>query len=162
MVERNRSDTKGNDMISWLGGTRLGLWSIRHLISPLQRWIYLSTGGKLGTTISPGRNVLLLTTTGRRSGQARTTPVFYLLDGNSIVICNAHAGYERPNPWVINLRAHPRANLQIGQDIRPYQAREATDAEIQHLWPRLLELWPAYQTYYQQGGQRTIFILNRV
>jgi F420H(2)-dependent quinone reductase len=79
-------------MINWLGATRFGLWSIKHLISPLQRWIYLGSGGKLGTTISPGRNVLLLTTTGRRSGQARTTPVFYLLDGNPVVICNAHPG----------------------------------------------------------------------
>lgn len=149
-------------MINWIGGTRFGLWSIKHLISPVQRWIYLQTGGRFGTTISPGRNVLLLTTKGRRSGQARTTPVFYLPDGNSIVICNAHPGYERPNPWVINLRANPMAKLQIGQDIGQYQAREATDAEIQRLWPRLVELWPAYQSYYQQGGQRAIFLLNRV
>ena len=149
-------------MINWLGSTRFGLWSIKHLISPVQRWIYLRTGGRFGTAIGPGRNVLLLTTQGRRTGQSRTTPVFYLPDGNAIVICNAHPGYERPNPWGLNLRANPMASLQIGQDLRQYQAREATDAEIQRLWPRLLALWPAYQTYYQQSGQREIFLLYPV
>ena len=149
-------------MINWLGGTRFGVWSIKHLISPIQRWIYLRTNGRFGTTISHGQNVLLLTTKGRRTGQDRTTPVFYLHDGNSIVICNVHPEYERSNPWVINLRANPIARLQIGQDIGEYQAREATDAEIQRLWSRLVELWPAYQTHYQQSGQRAIFILNRV
>lgn len=149
-------------MINYLGGTQIGVWTIKHLISPLQRWIYQRTNGRFGTTVSTGRNILLLTTKGRRTGQDRIIPVFYLVDGNSIVICNVHPKYERTNPWVINLRANPVAQLQIGRKIRQYQAREATDAEISRLWPRLIELWPAYQVLYQQSGQRAIFILDRV
>jgi deazaflavin-dependent oxidoreductase (nitroreductase family) len=50
-----------------------------------------------------------LTTTGRRTGKARTVPLLYLRDGNRVVICNVNPGFERPNPWVLNLRAQPRA-----------------------------------------------------
>jgi len=82
---KNLSDIKGNNMINWLGGIGFGPGSIKHLISPLQRWIYLRTGGRLGTTISPGRNVLLLTPKGQCLGQARTPPVFYLPGGNSVM-----------------------------------------------------------------------------
>src|SRR6266487_176674 len=103
-------------MINRLGATRIGVWAIKHLISPLQRWIYHASGGRFGSTVSPGQNVLLLTTKGRRTGQDRTIPVFYLRDGDSIVICNVNPGFERTNPWVVNLRANPVAQLQIGRD----------------------------------------------
>jgi F420H(2)-dependent quinone reductase len=151
----------GDDMINRLGATRIGVWAIKHVISPLQRWIYRGTGGRIGSAVGSGQNVLLLTTKGRRTGQDRTTPVFYLRDGDSIVICNVNPGFERTNPWVINLRANRVAQLQIGRDIGQYQAREATDAEITRLWPRLIELWPAYQVHYQRSGRRAISILER-
>ena len=147
-------------MINHLGATRIGVWAIKHLVSPLQRRIYRGTGGRVFSAVSAGRNVLLLTTKGRRTGQDRTVPVFYLRDGNAIVICNVNPGFERTNPWVINLRAHPVAQLQIGRDSGNYQAREATNAEIERLWPRLIELWPAYQAHYERSGQRAIFILE--
>jgi deazaflavin-dependent oxidoreductase (nitroreductase family) len=148
-------------MINRLGATRVGVWAIKHLLSPLQRWVYRSSKGKIFSTIGSGRKVLLLTTKGRRTGRDRTTPVFYLRDGESVVICNVNPGFERTNPWVINLRANPVAQLQIGQDIDQYQAREATDAEIERLWPRLIEIWPTYQVHYEHSGRRAIFILER-
>ena len=145
-----------------LGATRIGVWAIKHLVSPLQRRVYRSSRGKALTSIGSDRPVLLLTTEGRRTGKDRTIPVFYLRDGEAIVICNVRPEFERTNPWVINLRSHPVARLQIGQDIAKYRAREATDDEINRLWPRLIELWPAFQTHYERGGRRTIFILERV
>jgi deazaflavin-dependent oxidoreductase (nitroreductase family) len=148
-------------MIDRLGATRVGVWAIKHLLSPLQRWVYRGSKGKIFSTIGSGRKVLLLTTKGRRTGRDRTTPVFYLRDGESVVICNVNPGFERTNPWVINLRANPVAQLQIGQDIDQYQAREATDAEIERLWPRLIEIWPTYQVHYEHSGRRAIFILER-
>lgn len=148
-------------MIDRLGATRLGVWAIKHLVSPIQRWIYRITGGRVLSDAGQGRNVLLLTTIGRRSGKHRTTPVFYLRDGDAVVICNVRPEFERTNPWVLNLRAHPTAQLQIGRDRAQYRAREADDREIERLWPRLIELWPAYQAHYERGGRRTIFILTR-
>lgn len=148
-------------MIYQIGATRIGVWGIKHLVSPLQRWVYRSSGGKALTSIGSGRDVLLLTTVGRRTGKDRTTPVFYLREGDAVVICNVRPEFERINPWVINLRSHPVAQLQIGQDKAEYKAREATAVEINRLWPRLIELWPAFKAHYENGGHRTIFILER-
>jgi hypothetical protein len=84
--------------VRWLGETRLGVWTIKHLLSPLDRRIYRLTGGRRVSTGRPLGPILLLTTTGRRTGKEHTTPVFYLRDGERLVICNANPGFERPNP----------------------------------------------------------------
>ncbi len=149
------------DMINRLGATRIGVWTIKRLVSPLQRWIYRATGGRILSNLGTDRNVLLLTTQGRRTGKDRTTPVFYLRYGEAVVICNVKPEFERTNPWVINLSSNLFAQLQIGRDTARYQAREATEGEINRLWPRLIKLWPAFQVHYERGGRRSIFILER-
>lgn len=148
-------------MINSLGATNIGVWSIKNLFSPFQRWVYRVSGGRFLSTVGGERSVLLLTTTGRRTGMDRTIPVFYLRDGESIVICNVRPQNERTNPWVINLRSHPYARLQIGQERALYHARSATEIEIDSLWPRLILIWPAFKSHYERGGQRSIFILKR-
>ena len=149
------------DMINRLGATRVGVWTIKHFVSPLQRWIYFITRGRVLSKVGTDGNVLLLTTKGRRTGRDRTIPVFYLRYGEAVVICNVKPEFERTNPWVINLRNDPIAQLQIGRDTARYQAREATDGEIKRIWPRLIKLWPAFQAHYERGGLRSIFILER-
>lgn len=148
-------------MVNNLGASRIGVWLIKHFLSPFQRWIYKSSGGKVLSSIGSDRAVLLLTTKGRRTGKERTIPVFYVRHGDAVAICNVRPRNERTNPWVINLRTHPLAQLQIGGDVSEYIAREATDKETTHLWPRLVELWPAFRVHYEYGGRRTIFILER-
>ncbi len=145
-----------------LGATSLAVRGIKHLVSPLQRWIYQRSGGKALISIGKEKNVLLLTTKGRRTGKYHTIPVFYLRDGRSIVICNVKPKNERTNPWVLNLRSHPVAQLQIGENTAWYEAREATDDEINRLWPRLIELWPAFKIHNEYGGCRSIFLLDRI
>jgi len=144
-----------------VGATRLGVWIIKHLVSPAQRFLYRATRGGAFTTAGRGKNVLLLTTKGRLTGKARTTPVYYLRDGDRIVICNVNPGFERINPWVLNLRAHPIAKVQIGGDVAEYHVREATTLELQQYWPQLLELWPAYGKFFERSGQRAVFVLER-
>jgi deazaflavin-dependent oxidoreductase (nitroreductase family) len=143
-----------------LGGTFLGVWLIKHLLSPLDRHLYRWTGGRgigLGRPLAPR---LLLTTIGRQSGQERTVPVFYLRDGDRLVVCNVNPGFERANPWTLNLRAHPLARVQMGATSGAYHAREATAAEVAQYWPRLVRIWPAYQAFYERGGERTLFVLE--
>jgi F420H(2)-dependent quinone reductase len=105
---------------------------------------------------------LLLTTTGRRSGKDRTTPVYYLRDGNQLVVCNVNPGFERPNPWTLNLIANPIARVQIGSVSGLYQAREASEAEVERYWPQLVQVWPAYQTLYDKSGLRFVFLLEPI
>jgi deazaflavin-dependent oxidoreductase (nitroreductase family) len=141
-----------------LGGTRVGVLAIGQIVSPLQRELYRRTGGRLSLT---GRApVLLLTTTGRRTGKARTVPLFYLRDGDRLVICNVNPGFEQPNPWVLNLRAEPHAQVRIGGGTTSVRARPTSAGELDRYWPQLTQLWPAYQDFYDKGGQRSVFVLE--
>ncbi len=147
-------------MIHKLGGTRLGVWLIKHLIAPLDRSLYRITRGRL---VSTGRQVaptLLLTTTGRKTGLDRTHPVFYLEDENRSVICNVNPGFERPNPWTLNIRAHPRVAIQINQRVIQCTSREAEPWEAENYWLELVQIWPAYQTHFDRSGDRSIFVLS--
>lgn len=141
-----------------LGGTRLGVLAIGRIVSPLQRRLYRSSGGRLSLT---GRApVLLLTTTGRRTGTARTVPLFYLRDGDRLVVCNVNPGFEQPNPWTLNLRASPHARVQVGRDTTSVRARAASEHELASYWPQLTRIWPAYQAFYARGGRRSVFVLE--
>lgn len=143
-----------------LGATRIGVWGIQHVVSPLDRRLYQRTGGRwvaLGRPLGP---LLLLTTTGRRTGKEHTTPLYYLRDGNRLVLCNVNPGLERPNPWTLNLRANPIARVQIESERGSYHAREANQAEVERYWPQLVRVWPAYQTLYARSGQRVLFLLE--
>jgi len=141
-----------------LGGTRVGVLAIGRVVSPLQRALYRRTGGRLSLT---GRApVLLLTTTGRRTGKARTVPLLYVGDGDRLVICNVNPGFERPNPWVVNLRAQPHARVQVGRGATSVTARPASDDELVRYWPQLTKVWPAYQAFYDKGGKRSVFVLE--
>jgi deazaflavin-dependent oxidoreductase (nitroreductase family) len=143
-----------------LGETPLGVWIIKHLVSPLDRLIYQLTGSRRVSTGRPLGPILLLTTTRRRTGKEHTTPLFYLRDDERLIICNLNPGFDRPNPWTLNLRAHPLVRVQIGREVRIYLAREATEEELGRYWPRLVEIRPAYQTHYNRSGQRILFVLE--
>ena len=108
------------------------------------------------------RPILLLTTTGRRSGQPRTTPLFYVRDGDALVVCNVRPPSERPNPWPLNVRANPAVSIRIGGVTERRTAREATREEIDRLWPRLVTVWPPYERFYAQTHERSIFILDQL
>jgi deazaflavin-dependent oxidoreductase (nitroreductase family) len=148
-------------MFDRLGATRLGVWVIKHIVAPVHRFLYRASGGRMFSSSGADAGVLLLTTRGRLSGKERTTPLYYLRDGSRIVVCNVNPGFERTNPWVLNLRAHPIARLQIGPEIGEYHAREASQAEIEAYWSRLIHLWPAYASHFEKSHQRAIFVLEK-
>ena len=141
-----------------LGATRIGVAMIGRIVSPLQRQLYRRSHGRLSLT---GRApVMLLTTIGRRTGQPRTVPVFYIRDSERFVVCNVNPGFEQPNPWTLNLLANPAASVEIRGTTTAVLGRVATEDEISRYWPRLVELWPAYQAFYERGGIRTLFVLE--
>jgi deazaflavin-dependent oxidoreductase (nitroreductase family) len=141
-----------------IGASRLGVWTIKHIVAPLDRLTFRLTGRPwFGARVAP---VPLLTTRGRRSGRAHVTPLIYLREAGRFVVCNVNPGFERINPWVLNLDAHPEAEIGLGGRRQRVVARKATVGEVEAYWPRLLAIWPAYQEFYSRGGKRTIFVLE--
>lgn len=147
-------------MANPFGASPVGVWAIKHVVSPVQRWAYRATGGRVFRWGRRNRSILLLTTRGRRSGRPRTVPVFFLRDGDGFLVCNVNPGTEHTNPWVLNLRADPTATVQVGPDVLVCRAREVGDGELEEYWPRLTAVWPAYRSHYERSGQRAVFALT--
>ena len=118
-------------------------------LAPVDRLLYRATGGRL-TVLGPQGAAMprtcLLTTTGRRSGRARTTPVMYLEHGASFVVSSESFGQQRLAAWALNLDADPLATVQVGTQLIACRARRATPAEVDRFWPRLVSAWPATRT----------------
>ena len=146
-------------LFRWLGHRR---WfaAMGRRTAWLDRWIYRASGGRLSTAGLPIQPTLLLTTTGRRSGRRRTTPVMFLRDGPRFVVSSENFGQERPAAWPLNLAADPRARIQLGSETFPCTARPATDDEVALYWPRFVETWPAHETYLRRSGVRHMFVLE--
>ena len=123
------------------------------LMSRMNTRIYRATGGRLGKTWRIGAGfkkpvpICLLTTTGRKSGQARTVPLCYLQDGSNIVLVASQGGLPANPQWYGNIRANPAVEIEIGKQRAGYRARKATRAERDRLWPELLELYADYASY---------------
>lgn len=102
----------------------------------LHAWVYRCSGGRVLGRMS-GQPVLLLQTTGRRSGRTRTTPVQYLADDDTFVVVASNAGAARPPAWYLNLRANPHAQIRVGARNIDVRAQEAAGQERVALWRRL-------------------------
>jgi deazaflavin-dependent oxidoreductase (nitroreductase family) len=152
------------------------LSAIRRLARSLghQRWFaragrFLAPADRLVGRLTKGRVVtlgilpsLLLTTTGRRSGQPRTNPLLYVRDGSGFVVIGSNWGQPRQPAWVLNLLADPTATVRLGGTRIPVRGEEATGAERNRLWQLLVAAWPAYQTYRQRAGDREIKIFRLI
>lgn len=115
--------------------------------------LYRLSGGRIGGRVNRAP-VLLLTTTGRRSGQKRTAPVVYLKDGERLVIINTNAGNERVPAWSLNLKAEPAAEVELGRKRRAVSARVAEGAERAELWRRHNEQFGGFDVYEQKLDRR--------
>ena len=118
-----------------------------HLFGEEHVRLYRETGGEVGHDWKNGAPTLLLTTTGRTSGEARTTPLIYGLDGDLVVIVASKGGASDDPGWYRNLRANPEAELQIRADVFRARARDAEGEERERLWLLMAEIWPAYDEY---------------
>ena len=112
----------------------------------LNVWLYRLSGGRMMGRMGAAP-ILLLSTTGRRSGRERTTPLLYLGDGGRLVIVASLAGAARHPAWFLNLEANPRVKLQVRSRRFAATARRATAEEKAQLWPRLVAMYPAYEDY---------------
>ena len=120
--------------------------AVMRMISGTHELWYRLSGGRIGGRLGH-LPILLLTTTGRRSGRRLTTPLVYLPDGENLVIIASNGGSDRHPEWWLNLRAQPDAEVQIGPDTRAVVAHKAEGDERERLWRAVVELYHGYDEY---------------
>jgi len=99
---------------------------------------------------------LLLTTTGRKSGEPRPLPLIYGESGDSFVIIASKGGMPTHPVWYLNLEANPECELMVGARSVSARARVAEGAEREQLWKQMAGVYPPYDEYQQRAGERTI------
>ncbi|HEY0697805.1 MAG TPA: nitroreductase/quinone reductase family protein [Micromonospora sp.] len=103
---------------------------------------------------------LVLTTTGRRSGQPRSNPLLYVRDGDAFVVVGSNWGQAQQPGWVLNLLADPTATVDVSGRRVPVRAALVTGEERDRLWRLLVASWPAYQTYLTRAGGRQLRVFR--
>jgi deazaflavin-dependent oxidoreductase (nitroreductase family) len=134
---------------------------MKHAGSRLDRALYRISGGRVWLS-GPEIPTMLLTTTGRKTGKARTVPLNYVRDGDKLVASCENFGLEKASSWPMNALAHPDVTVQIGTSVKDWRARLATDEEVARNMPLLVNLWPAHDTYRERSGRRYVFVFEPV
>jgi deazaflavin-dependent oxidoreductase (nitroreductase family) len=126
----------------------------------INRFLFQLTNGKIGGRFGKV-DILLLTTTGRKSGEKRTVPLQYFRDGEELVLVASNAGDDRHPAWWLNLQANPRAEVQLGADKKGVEARRATAEEKTRIWPSVIAVYPGYDEYQTRTSREIPLVLLR-
>ena len=132
-------------------------WAIRALSEVHLAAYRLSRGRVLGSVV--GMPVLLLTTTGRRSGKARTTPLTFFRDGTDLVVIASNGGADKAPAWSLNLQQTPHAVVEIGTDKLAVTARAASEHERERLWVVVTAAYAGYARYQERTTRRIPVVL---
>jgi len=131
------------------------------ILTPLDKLVHKVTRGRwmLSRGLLP---VMVLTTTGARSGEPREVPLACIPDGDVIYLVGSNFGREKHPAWTGNLIKTPRAEVSFKGERFAVDARLLDDEEKAEVWPRLLEVWPNYDRYVERSGRNIrVFCLTR-
>jgi F420H(2)-dependent quinone reductase len=117
------------------------------------RFLYRVSGGRIGGSVV-GMPVLMLTTTGRKTGEPRSNVLTYIPKGKTSVVIASNAGEPRHPAWWLNLQADPHATVQRGHEVVAVLAREADGQERADLWAELLRMNASYAEYERRTTRR--------
>jgi len=140
------SDSALARFMARFGATRLGSWSIRTLM-PLDRKLLVRSNGRR-TVLGPiGAPVMLLESTGRRSGRPRLSPLLFARDGDSVVVVGSNFGQEHHPAWTGNLLAKPAAVAVVGGQRIPVTATLLEGDEAEAAYQKMVEIASTYSAY---------------
>lgn len=109
-------------------------------------WVYKLTDGKLGGVFQ-NAPVALLTTTGRKTGEPRVSPLLYLREGDRVILGASRGGSDKHPLWYLNLKANPKVSVQIKDETLALTARDASEAEREEYWPKMVAMYPTFEDY---------------
>ncbi len=123
----------------------IGKWHVR---------LFRATRGLIGKRVD-GLDILLLTTTGKKTGIARTVPLPYFRDGQNYVLVASFGGNDKNPAWFTNLKATPTVQLEVGSKKLTARAEVPEGAERDRIWGQITRDYPRYAVY-QTKTERTI------
>ncbi len=129
-------------------------------ITTIHAFVYRLTRGKFGSEMR-GFRVLLLTTTGRKTGKKRTTPLGYFEHDGGYILIGSNAGMDTHPAWFHNLTHQPRATIQVKDRQLEVTAETAKPDKRTQLWTRLVELAPGYADYAKQTNREIPLVILR-
>lgn len=144
-----------------VGGLAPVSWVFARTLHRIDRPVFRITRGRRTlTSMLTGLPVVMLTTTGARSGVPRTVPLLGLPDGDRIVVIASNYGQTDNPSWYYNLRAHPRAEISVaGGALQEVRAHEVAGAERERLWGLGLSIYPAWAGYAKRATGRRIPVM---
>jgi len=128
------------------------------IMSALNTWVYRLSGGRIWGRWLRGAPVMLLTTIGRKTGKRRTTPLLYMRDGDNVICVASKGGMDQHPLWYRNLRANPKVEIQIGDEVRSMRANTATAEQKAEYWPKLVKMYRDFDDY-QARTERDIPVI---
>jgi deazaflavin-dependent oxidoreductase (nitroreductase family) len=123
-------------------------------------WLYRRSGGKIGGKMF-GAPVLLLTTTGRRSGRSWTVPLMYQTEGDGWVIIASNGGSARHPAWWLNLLSQSDARVQVGGETYPVTAVETAGDDRERLWRQMADMYQGYDRYARKTTRKIPVVVLR-
>ena len=149
--------------IRWFAATSLGAWLFARVLHRLDRIAFrLSGGRRMLTSAVSGLPVIMLTTTGSRTGLPRTVPVLGFPIQRDIAVAAGNFGRTRDPAWCLNLRRDPHARIAVDGQTRQVVAEELAGEARETIWRQCLAIYPGGSTYAVRAGARTIgvFLLH--
>lgn len=129
-----------------------------YTLGRVHRTVVRASGGRVLGRVA-GMPVLLLTTTGRRTGKQRTVPLTYLRDGGDLAVVGSFGGSDRAPAWWLNLEHDSRATVRLGGVTVAVSARTADAEERARLWPTVIGTYPGYARYQARTRRQIPIVL---
>ncbi|MGH2956991.1 MAG: nitroreductase/quinone reductase family protein [Solirubrobacterales bacterium] len=140
--------------LSWTARQRPFTWFLVKIGNRIDPILMRATRGRVKTTLHAP--TVLVTHTGAKSGERRTTPLAYFTSGDDVVLIASRGGSNRHPAWYHNLRANPEVELWSGGGGGRYRAREAEGEERERLWKLATDYYPGFAKYQERAGERRI------
>ena len=140
------------------GRSAVGDWYLKRIAPRIDPPLLRLTGGRVSSVYPVP--VMLLTTTGAKSGKARTLPLLYVIDGDRLMLIASNYGKKSHPAWYRNLRANPQVEVLAGKHSGRYVAREITEPrERDRAWQLAVDQYAGYSDYEIRAGDRDIPLL---
>jgi deazaflavin-dependent oxidoreductase (nitroreductase family) len=130
------------------------------LVMALHIFLYRRSAGKIWGQMR-GMDILLLTTTGRKSAQRRTVPIMYLADGANYAVIASNNGSDSDPAWWLNLQHDSQATIEVGGSTKSVVAEKAPPAEKSRLWAELAARAPFFEDYQTKTSRDISVIILR-